>query len=366
MRARVDAITDPSETTDPDYVEGLRTAISAALDYGFAAIARGEDAPPSPPPMLMTQARLAARIRVPLDRVLRRYLAGYTLLSGVIVRNAERSDSALRGDLAGLMRSQAGHFDLLITAVSRAYSEEKIVHTTAIRTGRIVMVERLLEGELLEPVELGYDLNQHHLGMIAAGPGAKASLERLARRHGCQILLARPNQGIIWVWFGSKERTDKALLTEICTNAWPPGVALAIGEPGGGLSGWRLTHRQARAAAPIAQRGSPTPVRYAEVALVTAMMQDELLAASLRHIYLDPLTAARGEGAELKDTLRAYFAAQQNVSSTAAILGVNRHTVASRLRMIEEMVGHPLSVCIAEINAVLRLEDLRQGSSLGT
>ena len=48
----------------------------------------------------------------------------------------------------------------------------------------------------------------------------------------------------------------------------PAGVSSAIGEPGKGLDGWRLTHRQAQAAMRIALRRPQRLTRYADVALL--------------------------------------------------------------------------------------------------
>lgn len=82
-------------------------------------------------------------------------------------------------------------------------------------------------------------------------------------------------------------------------------VTLAVGEPAQGLSGWRLSHGQAKAALPIAIRGPKGLVRYADVALVSSILQDDLLNASLRKQIA-------------RETLRAYFDADRNVSAAAA------------------------------------------------
>jgi DNA-binding PucR family transcriptional regulator len=119
-----------------------------------------------------------------------------------------------------------------------------------------------------------------------------------------------------------------------------------------------LTHQQASAALPIALR-SPEPfVRYADVALLASILQDDLLASSLRELYLDPLERERDGGEVARRTLRAYFAAERNVSSAAVALGVKRHTVTNRLRTIEQRLGRPLNDCASEVDTALRLEDL--------
>jgi DNA-binding PucR family transcriptional regulator len=71
-----------------------------------------------------------------------------------------------------------------------------------------------------------------------------------------------------------------------------------------------------------------------------------------------PLAEERDGGETLRETLRAYFATGHNASSAAAALGVRRHTVASRLRAIEERLKRTLSSCAAALELALRLEEL--------
>ena len=58
-----------------------------------------------------------------------------------------------------------------------------------------------------------------------------------------------------------------------------------------------------------------------------------------------------------RETLRAYFAAERNVSSTAAALGVDRRTVTNRIRAIEDLFGRPLKDFATELETALRLDD---------
>lgn len=46
----------------------------------------------------------------------------------------------------------------------------------------------------------------------------------------------------------------------------------------------------------------------------------------------------------------------RNLSPVAAALGVNRHTVANRLRAVEEALGRPIAGNATEIEAALRFE----------
>jgi len=109
---------------------------------------------------------------------------------------------------------------------------------------------------------------------------------------------------------------------------------------------------------PIALRTSENAVRYADVALLASILQDDLLATSLREIYLKPLERDRDGGETIRKTLRAYFSADRNLSSAGALLGVSRRTVANRLRDIEERLGRSLGPVAAEIEITLRADEL--------
>jgi hypothetical protein len=80
-----DAFDRAVEARDAEYVAGLRAAVAAAVEYALGGIERGErGAGPVPAVatsrrVLITQARLAARVGVSLDTVLRRYVLGRAL-----------------------------------------------------------------------------------------------------------------------------------------------------------------------------------------------------------------------------------------------------------------------------------------------
>ena len=121
------------------------------------------------------------------------------------------------------------------------------------------------------------------------------------------------------------------------------------GKPGGVPPG---------AALPVAQRSEVPLVHYGNVALLAACLRDPVLSASLRRAYLAPLDSHRDNGLTAKATLRAYFEAARNMSSAAAILGVSRRTVATRLAAVEERLGGPLDAIGAELEIALRLDQL--------
>ncbi len=352
---RVCSIADPIEVADAEYVAGLKLAVSKALDYALDAIDQEGEQALLVPTTLLAQARLAARSGVNLDTVLRRYFAGYTLFGDFLVQEAERI-SYPRADLQILLRVQAMLFDRLVAAVSEEFGREP-AQPSSIDERRAETVRRLLAGDPIDAPELQYDLNANHLGLIAAGRGAERVMRALAAELDCRLLFVLCTEEKAWAWLGRRLPFDPMQLERLSAAGLPCGLSLAIGEPAEGRNGWRMTHHQAKAALSIALRASGA-VRYREAALLSSITEDELLVAFLRDTYLAPLSSDHDNGGLAIETLRAYFAAERNISSAAAALGVSRQAVRSRLRTVESRIGHDLGDRAVELELALRIYDL--------
>ncbi len=353
---RVYAVSDPGEIADSEYTDGLRAAVSAAIDYGLIVIERGGDRSTSVPAALLAQARLAARNGVSLDTVLRRYFAGYTLLGDFLVEEAGAVETLEAEALQPLLRAQAPPFDRVIAAISEEHAREADRSPDSSERRRAELVHRLLVGERIDMAGLRYDFDAWHVGAIAVGSEAAEAIQGLAAALDRRLLIVRPEEGLAWAWFGGWRRVTTDTIAEHAVAEWSADARLAIGEPARGLTGWRLTHSQAKAVLPVAQRNAESVVRYADAGLLAAALQDDVLVSSLRQLFLAPLAEERDGGAAARQTLRAYFVADRNVSSAAAALGLSRQTVTSRIRSIEEKIGRPLSSCALEMEIALRLE----------
>jgi hypothetical protein len=351
---RVYGIDDLSGVSDQQYSEGLRRAVAAAVDFGVETIDLAEEgrAPAVPQPLLI-QARLAARNRISLDTVLRRYCGGNALFADALIEAIEGTEVPRR-ELQRLLRTQATNFDRLLAVVSEEYDRERRDHSTSGEQRRIEMVERLLAGDLLDAPELAYDFDVWHIGLVGSGGGAADAIRRFAANLNQALLLVERQEGTVWAWLGSRRRQhfDDPDLQGTCS----PQVALAIGEPAEGLTGWRFSHRQASAAHPIAREDRGGITRYADAPLLAAALKDDLLATSLRRFYLEPLGEGRS-GLTAKRTLRAYFTAGCNGSSAAAALSVSRRTVSSRLAAVEQKLGRSVDSASAELQTVLLLDE---------
>lgn len=339
----------------------MRKAISAGVGYAVEVVERGDKNPPPLPIALFAQARVAARNGVGLDAVLRGYFAGYVLVGDFLIGEAERGGFLRPTALQGLVRSQAALFDRLLAVVSEEHAREASQRRGTTEQQRVERVERLLAGELLSTDGMAYDFSAHHIAVIGAGPGAEEAIRRLARSLDCRVLVVPRREASVWTWLGSLRPTAPS---ELAGRAvLPPHVSLTIGESGRGLAGWRLSHHQAKAALPIALGRPGSTVRYADVALLASMLQDELLVTSLRELYLKPLEGERDGGRVLRETLRAYFAAERNASAAAELLGVTRQTIANRMCAIEKQLGRSLPECGAHLEAALQLAGLDESAA---
>lgn len=245
-----------------------------------------------------------------------------------------------------------------MTAVSEEYEREVRLRVDSAEQRRAERVVRLLDGEPIDISELPYDFDGWHLALVATGPSASQALRDFGASLSGRLLLVRADSQTEWCWLGSKVPLDRAEIDTHLSSAKHAELALGVGEPGRGLAGWRFTHRQAKAALLVAQRGHEQCVRHGDVALLAASLQDDVLAGTLRQKYLWPLRQNRDGGEVARLTASAYLEAGGNVSSAAAALGVSRQTVKARLLRIEERIGCSIEACTGELRTALSLHQL--------
>ena len=221
------------------------------------------------------------------------------------------------------------------------------------------MITAFLKGEPVDLCDLAYPLEDAwHVGVVVSGYNASAGLAGIASDTRAYEVLSVPvSEDMAWAWLGSAQRSTVQDESGLLTTA-TAGTTIAVGEPRKGIEGWRLTHEEAQAALPVALRRDRGLTRYADVLVEAALLKDKHLADLLREIYLAPLDDVLRRPSLVRDTLRTYFAADQNVKVTAARLGVNRRTVWYRLDKIEKRLGYPPGTRRVELEIALRLAEL--------
>jgi hypothetical protein len=340
---------------DPEYIAGLRAAVTAIVDYGLTGIEQGEEWSGPIPSSAIAQAHRAARDGVSLDTVLRRYALGDRVLGEFIMDEVE---SLPPRALRHIFRVQGSLLDRLMVSIAIEYRQETERVQRSAEQQRAHRVQKLLAGEPVSTASLDYELDGWHLGVIATGAKAEETVRGLATKLGRQPLLVSRSEETVWAWLGGSQRLVTADVGRLLTAKGRSNVCLTVGEPGKGLHGFRVTHQQAQAAQVIALHRPQLLTRFADVTLLALALRDEALSRSLVDIYLTPLDNTRKGSPALRTTLRAYFAAERNISSAAARLGVARQTVESHMSTIEIRLGRRLPTCLAELETALCLEEL--------
>jgi len=357
-------IRDLSESVvdeDPAYLAGLRSAVAEALSYGLTNIEKGGMSAPIPSETAR-QARRAAREGVGLDTVLRRYAAGNKVLEEFIVAEADGVPSPV---LCQLLSEQGLHVDRLMESVSAEYKDEIEMTKRSAAQQRADRVAHLLESNsLVAPADLDYDFDVWHVGMILVGPGGEKLAQALAENLRCRLLPAERDQELTWAWLGNPRQPVLADLERCWAANAPARVSLAIGEPRKGPDGWRQTHHEAQMAFHVMLHQPKSVTRSRDVFVDSAVLKDRRLAMSLIETYLAPLDGRGNSGQVLRQTLRAYFKADQSVASAALILGKARHTVERHLRKVEERLGQTIDTCNVQLQVALRAEELVDSSEL--
>lgn len=307
---------------------------------------------PPLPAELLAQARLAARHQVGLDAVLRGYVVGSTLMDDFILEECDGASAQ------ALMRSRALALDRLLSRISTEYESERRTREGSRETRALEGVRSLLRGEPSTGTGFDYDLGDNHIGLVARGSDSKGMIRAVARSLDSRLLLVAVDSDNVWAWLGRRGALHAEEVQVTIASERQQGVSIGLGESANGITGWRHTHRQARASLPVALRSATGLARYADVCLIASAIQDDLLRSSLHALYLQPLLAAPNGQRAYVETLRAYFAADRNGASAASSLGVSRQTVVNRLRAVEERLGCSLSSCASAVELALDMIDL--------
>ncbi len=351
---------------DTEYLAGLRATVAAVVDYVLTGIEQGEEWSGSIPSVAVTQARRAAGCGVSLDTLVLRYIAGHRLLGEFVKDEADRAGYSSHGHaLHQLRRTQESLLERLTAVIASEYQQERERMERSPDQCRRELVQKLLAGEPVDySTGLDYEFDAWHLGVIATGTRAEKAVRIMANGLGRQLLAIVCGEGTIWAWLGGHRKLAMKDIEHLLLVNEISSVPLAIGELRRGIDGWRLTHREAQAALPVALSGPQTLTRCADVPLEAALLRHELLAGLLVKNYLSPLSSQKDGGVVLRETLRAYFAKECNAAKAGVVLQVDRHTVGRRLRTIEEALGRLIPTCRAELELALRLEEFGDADDL--
>ncbi len=306
--------------------------------------------------------RRAQRGTPPLTALLRAYRLGHACFSDWLFKElARHSDDAqmITAATLGMSKIVAGYVDQTSEEIVAAYTRERerwLRNRSALRAARI---RDLLSGERVNvsttEATLGYRLRQYHVGLVCWAGDATAAVDNITRleheiRHvagkaGCSgdpVFLPR-DESSAWAGLplGIRDTFDAAAATTVGADG---DIHFAFGDAVRGVTGFRLTHRQAIAAQAVglaAGSSLPQVVTFSEVAPVAMMLGSADLLRAWVLATLGGLATDDEHHARLRDTLLVFLRSGGSYKATAEQMVLHKNTVQYRIRKAEESLGRP-------------------------
>lgn len=330
------------------------------------------------PPEALGYAREYVRRGLSLELLQRAYRIGQARLSRLCLERLR----AATGDPDRLVAAFGYLSDWLFASVEEverqltaAYLREREQWVRGAAAMRAAEVRALLSGADVDVAEtskrLGYELDRHHVAYLvwsdddadaAEAPGAaQARFSRLERaagdvaaRLGAAAPLTVP-QGdrALACWAGTLRPPDVAAAPADALD----GTGVALGDPGHGVEGFRVSHGEAQLARRVAglagARGAWTA--YADVGLEALAVHDLDQARRFVARELGALAGCDPACVRLATTLRTFLEEGCSYVRAGRRLGVHENTVAYRVHRAEELLGHRAAERTLELRVALRL-----------
>ena len=342
--------------------EALRRGVSATVRDALARLRSQAEPPQELLPDLIELARLCAGSRCGVAGLADAWLVGQEVFWDRFQVVAERTlaDLALCWDVSKAARVRLrGHAARLSGLFGRAYEREFARVTGIVEESRLRAVLRALDGQWVDPGELGYDLGSHHVALVADAPPVLGAVARSTKR---QLLRVQAPDGGIWGWLGGRTRISDEELDALIASQDSSDARVAFGEPAEGIAGFAVSHHQALEARAVAVATNEHAVRFGDFRLLIAVLRDADLAKEFIEHELGDLDRPGERMRELRETLRAYLEHSQSVSATAALRRRDRKTIERQLRSAEQLIHHRVSERSDELLIALRVaEILRNG-----
>jgi DNA-binding PucR family transcriptional regulator len=355
-------------------VAGVEANVATLLDvlqHGIALDAL--DAPAA----AVEYARRVAQRGIPLHALVRAYRVGHArFLQWCLDEIPEQThDAALtRAVIRRLLDESFGYIDRVSEQMISAYQHEQGRWLLTQNAVRAVRVRALLDRERIDPhqieANLGYRLDQHHIGLVAWVPEANSSVEALTRLDRLTTALAdelscrgKPlyvpcDEAAAWAWLPLEngkhvawERLAEAAAARDST------ARVALGDPAAGVDGFRQTHQQALRAQGVAVAAQPgTQVTtFAEVGPIALLSADlDATRGWVWHVLGD--LADNDQNSErLRETLRVFLAAKGSYQTAGERLAIHKNTVQYRIRKAQEAIGQPSQDHRSDVELALRI-----------
>lgn len=322
------------------------------------------DGPREFPQDLFRLAGLVRDQRSELAELADTWMAGQEVFWECFESMAERTldDAVLRWEVVKAARATLSGYSLELYKLFRTAMDGASPGDVEVNGGsKLEAVSRALRGTWVDTGELGYDLDNHHVAVVA---DTSLPLKQLAERTGRHLLKVHAPGGGVWGWLGGQARLPDAELDGLVAWQRSGDGRVAFGEPAKGVTGFSVSHDQALEAGNIAFATNDRVVRFADVRLLIALMRDTQLAKGFVERELGELGHPGTRMTELRATLRVYLEQGQRVSTTAALRHRDRKTILRQLHSAERLIRHYVCERSDEVLIALRAAEIlrRRGS----
>jgi len=324
------------------------------------------------PPSTLAIARAMVQQQVSLADLMRNYRLSQELVwqwmhARITAAEPDPADLAKAIELATSWIF--GYVDGALVRAEQAYESEREAWLRGAAAARSAAVDDILAERERDPqrasTRLRYDVNRHHIGVLAwvdeipDGGDAQALLGKLiadvAVGAGADTHVVHPVGSLAVAGWVSRREPLTAGGVGAVTR---PGVRLAFGNPGNGLTGFRRTHMQAsharRVASLLGAHGDQV-TRYRDVAVAALASADTEHAADFVTQVLGPLAAADEDTYRVASTLAVYLQENRSRTRTAGRLFVHPNTVSYRVNQAETILGRSIDTDSVELSVALAL-----------
>jgi DNA-binding PucR family transcriptional regulator len=368
----------PELVPDPELAEENRASTEASI-RAFAALV-GQGADPREielPAATIAYAQASVRRGMSLAALMRSYRLGVEVVWRWLFAElaARVDDASVLAEASELCSAWVfAYADGAMTLAEQLYDVERARWMRSTAASQAETIEAILAGRPRDPAQassrLRYELDRQHVAAVAwvdssideaaALTYMEAAVAEVARAAGAEGLLLHP-LGLLAVaaWMGRAAPFDASALDDLrLDHSASPGVHVALGEPGAGVAGFRLSHVEAghaRRVASLARRRAGSVTRYSRVALSALASVDTEQARVFVARELGALAADDDVSLRLAATLRAFLDENASRSRAAKRLSIHENTVSYRVRQAEEILGRSVDERALELRVALSL-----------
>jgi DNA-binding PucR family transcriptional regulator len=272
--------------------------------------------------------------------------------------------------------------DVLSLQIEEEHSAERDRWLRSAAASRAATIDALLQGRDVDATaasaRLGYELGRDHVAALAwldaseEGRDPLSTLEAAVGDLAASAGVMRPllqTRGMLaveaWLGFSAAPAPDVIELLRFEPST-APGVRVALGDPAGGIAGFRASHEQALQAQRVATLMGRRPgsvTRYRNVAISAMATVDLEQARAFVARELGSLAADDDLALRLAATVGTYLDEGASHSRAAKRLGIHENTVRYRIRQAEEMLGRPVDERTLDLRVALKLADVVRGES---